>query len=1388
MALPPLPDGFVLDKPTQTQAASVPPLPDGFTLDKNDSVEKSDPYETARQNLQGFEQRVAQGQDVKDEDFLKPASEGGTKEFWAQKGRRYGSKLAGLTDIGGIVGAVKEAGKGLIGQGQEAVDEINKKVYGDDTQQGEGLTGLAKGIGSFATGASVGGIVRAGQFMSNLAQDIGETVLPGSIEAKNELRRMKERTVAEEKLSDLKGIVGSPKMFDVGAFAGEQALATKVPVLESVAPRLIPQGALLASDLAEGAAGVGSKAAGYGLKAIEKTVGTPEGRSAVTLLSGHPYIAAVQYGLEKGGKKAGGLPSFGGYMGPVKVLSSIAPLVGDWAASKLEVPSEILSKKPIGMTYREFAREIAPQKLEQLTAQIDDLEPAVQGGSSEAFFKSQKAQAQKASWESANTRAQKGDGWNDWFWNQTRNLINTGTNVASNIGQAGLMTASAMPASDEDALTKGIGTAALIAGPMGILGAKGFGEKVNSERFAQVGKKIRGSNPELDAISQSMEKDLSPNEAQVLEKLKGQIAAAGGKDLDGNPIEVYLLPKDKYTEVLSSSGVNPETAATFNPETGRMYVDASQKNLVRSIAHDGGDAINSAFEAFDKSLVDNLKGQLENDLSKNPKAWDQFKSSYESQLGKPIDNDVLFREWISEVKRHIDEGMDLSTMEVPDSLKQVANGSIYKVLQSTGIVPPSNIKGSEFGTPQVSSAIKSYKKMLDTLRPKQLIPRTIRRSTGEVRTPAEDIQMANDAWSRIKDTISKVDEPGYGAIETAIGEVSKKIGSSEIGLPQEINSSLERQFSLPKVSDSAKTWWNNLGPMGKKQLAYELSENHATINKSLDNWRKLGDQRQIVSPDTAPIVPGDPMASLVSKLRGNATPGKMKNPALRSTETAEIFNVIQDIGEDVANKSVLEVLDESNKSLADNELWKSLNSGEKMAFSRAIKANPKGAHNAVFGMGNSDGGSSVLPSGPDMVQAIAPETTQVREVPNIRVQEGEGRLANIEQFFTPSGMTKVTSERAFDKKTNTVTRRPVKQPYLIGRGLNRRNPEEMAVLNRAAKQSGNPEAYTNKVAEIEGHINSGQYLDIDYNSAENSSSGVPSALERREAQTAAEKGTGSRKIAQKFIIPENIRETQGGELTLQGYSIDKVLANNKKTVEALNNAQRTLGDSDPSIQEQLSRVNDYLSGEDWKMDLRSKNENNTNGYRSDGQIFLEPVLDAEGNITGARDANALTRNPNYNPIQIDDWKIQALNLMEGGPSKTYFQEAQVNIPGTGRAVNLPMESANPLLQTLDRLGDSFYVDRGGKKISGVKNVIEPASETLRIDRIDSIKPITKNLQVSPGSYKQRAAGFIPNGSVIAPLPKKAQSFAAPALIAPPARLYRSPSTSLRKEEDSLAKR
>lgn len=427
-----------------------------------------------------------------------------------------------------------------------------------------------------------------------------------------------------------------------------------------------------------------------------------------------------------------------------------------------------------------------------------------------------------------------------------------------------------------------------------------------------------------------------------------------------------------------------------------------------------------------------------------------------------------------------------------------------------------------------------------------------------------------------------------------------------------------------------------------------------------------------------------------------------------------------------------------------------------------------------------------------------------RVTPNIRVGPGRAPTGQFEapneEEYRP-GQTapglKVATERKL-QSDGTVT--PVQKDYYVGSGFDRSNPAEVEMLDRAAIHAPNPPEFKTNVASVEDAIQNGHNISFNYSSAERTGEGSPTRKESETAQDRAKVGLLSRATVEKTFTPLSIRvypdrvepvftpqsiqnailrardyydKAEGkrnyrppfptvkeaisaireigknraankpiGEYELKqaekihdwfdkeprpvilatGYSQDKVIANAQNLSKAL---------KDSKLEKSFPQEAAYVASKEISGDLATRNLNQAHGYRGDGQ----PFLDAQGNSSA---------DASYTPKVLPDWKIQVLNALEGGPSVSYYQEHNANAPTAGRAPieNPKAQGGNPFLNALKERGDALVIQRQGGPIAGVNNILDKATETIRLDRMGRVHG-KSDITTPPSNYTQRSAAFMP---------------------------------------------
>lgn len=395
---------------------------------------------------------------------------------------------------------------------------------------------------------------------------------------------------------------------------------------------------------------------------------------------------------------------------------------------------------------------------------------------------------------------------------------------------------------------------------------------------------------------------------------------------------------------------------------------------------------------------------------------------------------------------------------------------------------------------------------------------------------------------------------------------------------------------------------------------------------------------------------------------------------------------------------------------------------------------------------------------------------------------------------------KTATKKSVNKNDLSIQTTPIS--VLKGKQIDVTKPVEAAILKQALADSDNPDVLLKALNATQEAIAQGKTVTVDYGSAKNDIQGAPSEQSRTKAQSLADKGFLEREDVQKSFNPLNIEVNTMNEPVLQGtekqafdnlnkfdfkgkrtyktadgarahlqelydafdekrapnlepgqikFLLEKIVPNETSTRLYSNNfsydkfngnknlLSRAIVDSGLHADTYWKGVLDYLKSNDIDADMKTRLNNTANGYRGDGQ-YIQGV------------DTKVTPLDIYKPTTIDDFKVQVLNALEGGPVDTFFREANQNVGSRGVQSNplRPNETANPLWNKLKALGDDLKLNEKNihgenMQTSGIGNIIESANEKIRLDRVKGIGDAEK--QVKSSSYPNRAIGFTPGTGV-----------------------------------------
>lgn len=454
-------------------------------------------------------------------------------------------------------------------------------------------------------------------------------------------------------------------------------------------------------------------------------------------------------------------------------------------------------------------------------------------------------------------------------------------------------------------------------------------------------------------------------------------------------------------------------------------------------------------------------------------------------------------------------------------------------------------------------------------------------------------------------------------------------------------------------------------------------------------------------------------------------------------------------------------------------------------------------------------GEALAKSQPNM--RVTPEKAAPFENAQVENQSPESKisvkdLTSDEEGKTPYKNKKglsTASQRKFNEEDLSVTHED--QDFLQGREIDQSKPVEVQLAKQAANDSPDPEGFKTTLETVQNAIKNGNSITAKYDSAANNIDGIASDSNRESAQKLADKGIIPRVEVEKDINPINLQVRTKEEPIYneasQGQALEKLkdfdfarkrtyknandvlsdlnelyqanaenrapnIAPNKikflldnfvptepKTRMYANNFSfdkfmgnkdlltRALTDSGLADKPEWKQAIDYMNSPQFEVDAKARLQNVSQGYRGDGQP-----------LNGSRGATPPPLET-FTPTQIPDWKIQILNTLEGGPSRTYYKEAGQNMENRGVEIDPTSDTgtSNPFWNKLKDLGKDLVLnekDVNGEPITtkGIGSMIASASELIRLDRVKGIAE--KKIDVPTSDYANRAMGFWPNSNPI----------------------------------------
>lgn len=267
-------------------------------------------------------------------------------------------------------------------------------------------------------------------------------------------------------------------------------------------------------------------------------------------------------------------------------------------------------------------------------------------------------------------------------------------------------------------------------------------------------------------------------------------------------------------------------------------------------------------------------------------------------------------------------------------------------------------------------------------------------------------------------------------------------------------------------------------------------------------------------------------------------------------------------------------------------------------------------------------------------------------------------------------------------------------------------------------------------------------------------------LEKLQIENRAEAPESIVNTHQKTFVPVRFT-TQGGKPTLIAMSLDKVIANVRRVVRdaVANKAESLL----PYPVE-----NGKLTDAGWKQaiaDIQSYSENQSNGYRGDGQKLVRPGEDIGVSLPA--------ENPNYTPKTISEPAMNFANLVQGlNPPETGRVQKGLT-PGNVKGQLLaevnkkqPMTPAVIKPENVTKQSFKGFEPRTVKETNPLRNELAArgvkvrelteVTERLAVEDIASVKPRADINFKAPVTDVIRA-GFLPKDRPVAETVKTIES-------------------------------
>lgn len=307
-----------------------------------------------------------------------------------------------------------------------------------------------------------------------------------------------------------------------------------------------------------------------------------------------------------------------------------------------------------------------------------------------------------------------------------------------------------------------------------------------------------------------------------------------------------------------------------------------------------------------------------------------------------------------------------------------------------------------------------------------------------------------------------------------------------------------------------------------------------------------------------------------------------------------------------------------------------------------------------------------------------------------------------------------------------------------------------------------------KVTQINKSLEPGKAVEIEHSGVKSEStaespSGRSARRSEQEAAYLAENlklvPSKVREAHQKVFVPVRW-ETVGGKPQLIAMSLDKVIANVHRSVADATKAK--VADLIP-----YESKNGKLTDAAWSevvSDLQTYSDNQSHGYRGDGERLVRPAEDIGASIPA--------EDTNYSPVRLSEERANFLNLVQGlNPPLTAREVKGAGTPGNVKGqiiaeVNKRTPEIPAVVRPKDVNKQTFKSGRTVKEVNPLRNKLAeagvPTRELIEVtERINAPDIISvkdrSDLNISAPVTDIIRGGFLPGVESIPELTEKIQS-------------------------------